>query len=44
MVRMMQAKGLKRRHAMVSSPERSGNGVPVAGMGRGHDILTQGSI
>jgi hypothetical protein len=44
MVRMMQAKGLKRRHAMVSSPERSGNGVPVAGMVRGHDILTQGLI
>jgi hypothetical protein len=43
MVRRMQAKGLRQQHTMVSSPERSRNGIPVAGIGCGLGQSEEGS-
>jgi hypothetical protein len=47
LVRRMRAKGLRRWHATVSSSERSGDGVPLAGMGRGlgqSEVGSSGSL
>jgi hypothetical protein len=42
-VRRALTKGLMQRRAMVSSPKRSGNGIPMAGMGHGLGPNEEGS-